>query len=104
MSVTIYELSRLRKTDWVIESDGSKDVEFWDLPMNSQTKPARDDLLYQVDQRDRIDTVAFNRYGDARLWDVIADINEFSVPPIDFVPGDTIRLPSYQRVILEIRK
>lgn len=104
MPVTVYELSRLAKTDWVVASDGSQDVEFWDLPMHTQTKPAQDDLLYQVDKRDRIDQVAFNRYNDSRLWDVIADINGFATPPIDFVPGDTIRLPSYNRVILEIRK
>ncbi len=104
MSVSIFELSRLKSANWVVLNNGSKNIEFWDLPMARQIKPSQDDLIYQVDKRDRIDSIAFNRYNDSRLWDVIADINGLSIPPIDFVPGDAIRLPSYNRVIMEIRK
>ena len=104
MPVTINELSRLRKANWVSLSNGSSNIEFWDLPMSKQTKPAQDDILYQIDLNDRIDNVSFRRYGDSMLWDVIADINNISIPPLDFKPGDAIRLPSFNRVVVEIRK
>lgn len=103
MSVVISENSRLNDAEWVVASNGTENIEFWDLPMAAQIKPADDDLLYRVDKTDRKDNIAWNQYRDPRLWDVIADINGMSLLPVDLKPGDLIRLPSYNRVVVSIR-
>jgi hypothetical protein len=78
-------------------------VEFWDLPRLPDIKPAEDDLLYEVKDTDRIDMIANMRLKDPRLWDIIAQANEYRLIPNELKPGTLIRLPSIARTLSELR-
>lgn len=96
-------MSRLRKTAWVVENNGTEDVEFWDLPVQPKIKPDPTDTIVAVDKSWRIDQIASDLYRDASLWDVIAETNGFRLLPQDMHVGEKIRLPTYQRVLSKIR-
>jgi phage tail protein X len=49
---------------------------------------------YRVVSGDRIDTVAFDFYGRADLWWMIADANPEYLDWFDLYPGDVLRIPN----------
>lgn len=99
MAVDIYNLSRLVHAD-LVTVDG---VEFWDLPRLPGIPNATDDLLYEVTDSDRPDLLAQKRYGDSRLWDILAQVNDWNLPILDLKSGDIIRMPSAARVTTKLR-
>lgn len=52
-----------------------------------------DYTLHLVEFGDRLDTLAFQAYGDAEFWWKIADANPEVFFPDDIVPGMLIRIP-----------
>jgi hypothetical protein len=89
MAVDVRTRSRLRFGELVV-SDG---VEFWDL-LDLPTLAARnDDLSYQVQSHDRIDSIANKFYGDPVLWWVIAVANDMEILPTELNTGDILRIP-----------
>jgi nucleoid-associated protein YgaU len=50
--------------------------------------------LYMVVAGDRLDTLAYNIYGDANLWWHIADANPQINYPGPLAPGQMIRIPN----------
>lgn len=61
---------------------------------------------YIVKEGDRMETLAYQYYGQPQLWWLIADANpEVFHPEDDLMPGSVLRIPSYRplrRVILPI--
>lgn len=49
---------------------------------------------YRVVAAERIENIAYNQYGDARLWWIIADANPEILDWFDLEPGKIIRVPS----------
>ena len=63
--------------------------------------PRDDDRTHIVVEGDRLDLLAHRYLGDARLWWVIADVNDLFWP-LDLEVGTTLRIPSYQHVHMDI--
>lgn len=95
--------SRLRYSELYVASNGTENIEWFDLPRLPRNVPDATDMVYTVDSGDRIDSLAFKRFGDPILWDVIADINHLRELPQELVPNSLIRLPSRTRVLTELR-
>lgn len=90
MATIVKKHSRLRFTQ-ILTIDG---VEFWDM-LDLPVIPVQpDDIQYQVQTQDRIDTLAFKFYGDSVLWWVIAYVNGMELVPNDLNVGDNLRIPS----------
>lgn len=53
---------------------------------------------YQWKSTDRIDMIAYNRYGDSSLWWAIMDANPQYMTPYDIQPGDNLILPTYEAI------
>lgn len=100
MAVKIRSTSRLNFSRLITLDD----VEHWEMPEYPKIEEAGDDLIYQVNQEDRIDLLADMMYGNADLWWVIAIANDMSLLPSDLKPFSTIRLPSNRRVFTKILK
>ena len=68
--------------------------------------PLRDDDIYVATETgDRLDTLAFQFYGDSSLWWVIASANNIHDAPIGFTDGTILRIPvNYFRTLNKIRK
>jgi len=80
------------------------DVEHWEMAELPIIEEGQDDILYQVQQEDRIDLLANRFYGNAELWWVIAVANNLALLPNDLKPFSTIRIPSNNRVYNKILK
>ena len=67
--------------------------------------PLRDDDIYVATETgDRLDTLAFQFYGDSSLWWVIASANNIHDAPIGFTDGTILRIPvNYYRTLNKIR-
>lgn len=50
--------------------------------------------FYRVGAGDRVDTIADDFYGDARLWWIIADANPEILDWLDLQVGNIIRVPN----------
>ena len=63
--------------------------------------PLRDDDIYVATETgDRLDTLAFQFYGDSSLWWVIASANNIHDAPIGFQEGTILRIPvNYYRTL-----
>jgi len=79
-------------------------VEHWEMPEYPKISEASDDIIYQVQQEDRIDLLANDFYGNGELWWIIAVANNLSLLPSDLKPFATIRIPSNKRVFTKIIK
>jgi nucleoid-associated protein YgaU len=87
----------------IVGSNGTKDIEWFDLPRAPEVTPDATDTIYTVTSSDTIDGLADTLYGDPRLWDVIADVNLMRELPQEMTPNTIIRLPSRIRVTRDIR-
>lgn len=65
------------------------------------TTPRDDDRFYNVKLDERIDQIAYTQLGDPRHWWVIAEYNNIDFP-LELEPGTTLRLPSMNRLELDI--
>lgn len=77
-------------------------VECWEMPEYPIIEEASDDIVYTVNQLDRIDLIANRFYGSSDLWWVIAIANDLNILPNDLKPYKPIRIPSPARVFNEI--
>ena len=68
--------------------------EYFELFEEPVIESQDDDLLREVRVTDRIDRLAFEFYGDPRLWWVIALRNGWEQPMTGLHPGDEIVIPS----------
>lgn len=58
------------------------------------------DIYIMTQEGDRLDTIAFQFYGDSTLWWIIATANNIHDAPIGIEPGLTLRVPqNYQKII-----
>lgn len=83
----------------VQEPDGLQ----WRIPREPviDTTPRRDDRFIHVNQGDRLDILAHKHLGDARLWWVLAAYNnKFWMG--DLTIGEELRVPSYERTVMDI--
>lgn len=59
------------------------------------------DILHVVKDSDRLDLLSHQYLGDSRLWWVIAEFNNIFWM-FDLVPGTTLRIPSFERLNMEV--
>jgi nucleoid-associated protein YgaU len=103
MAVFLTRNSRLKYATLVVESNGTEDIEWFDLPRLPRAVPAASDTIYTVTASDSIDGLASDVYGDSILWDLIADINMMWELPQELVPNTIIRIPSKNRALGNLR-
>lgn len=90
MSVNLNAFSRLRFGE-LLMLDG---IECWDIldlpdiPLND------DDETHTVVTGDRLDKIAYDRYGNPVGWWVIAKANNLELVPTAVYPGQKLRIPS----------
>ncbi len=85
----------------MISLDGFK---FWQ-PVSLPKFIERDtDILYDFVDGDTVWKLAYDRYGDTRLFWVILWANDIDLPEVDLYPGRTIRIPTRKRVLEELIK
>ena len=89
--VEVDQHSRLNFASFV-KSDGNilffLNQQFPEIPESPQ------DLFITITPQTRIDMIAFQFYGDANLWWVIAVANNMKVLPFDLlIPNKIIRIP-----------
>jgi len=88
--VDVKQTSRLRFYELVTVDD----YVFWNLPELPDIPVNDDDKFHRVTGVDRIDLLAYEHYGDAVLWWVIAVANDLELVPTDLHEGDVLRIPS----------
>lgn len=70
-------------------------------PIDASPRP--DDRYHKTYPGDRLDILAFNYLGKAELWWVIADFNDIFFP-LELEPGRLLRIPTIERLEMEIFK
>lgn len=91
-------INRYRYAIEVRDSDG-----YWlynTLPDYS-TEVRGNDILHVVKDEDRLDLLAHEYFGDSRLWWVIAEFNNI-LWMFDLTVGTTLRIPSFERLNMEV--
>ena len=56
--------------------------------------PTNDDIYIIAEDMDKLDTLAYKYYGDARYWWIIAVANNINDGTLYLEPGRQIRIPS----------
>jgi hypothetical protein len=90
---------RSRYRDCIIYQDGA--IQFFGTRQRLDVTPLPDDRFHLVVEGDRIDRLAYQYLGDPTLWWVICDFNDLFFP-LDLPVGATLRIPSLERVMLEL--
>lgn len=88
----------ISKNSWLNFSDllqVSEEI-FWDNPGLPTLVPQDNDTFVDVDEQyvGRLDLVAYDSYGDADLWWVIALANNLDKLPVDVRLGMKLRVPN----------
>lgn len=58
-----------------------------------------DATYYTFVERDTLDGIAYEQYGNAKLWWAILDANPQFSSEIEIKPGDLLTIPSYEEVL-----
>lgn len=69
-------------------------VEFWDMNDFATVPEQPDDLRYEVQSIDRLDTLAYRFYGNSIFWWVIAIANDMELIEVELNEGTRLRIPS----------
>jgi len=64
-------------------------------------QPQSDDRFHKVNSGDRIDLLAYQYFGDCRLWWIICDYNGIRFP-LDMKEGMVLRIPSQDQVFMDV--
>jgi nucleoid-associated protein YgaU len=72
------------------------------IPPGYNTLDSTDDVYYTVQTGDDVTRVASKALGDPRYWWVVADFNDLLDPFADLVPGTQLRVPSLQRLHMQV--
>ena len=93
-------MARGRYRESLIINDGDT---YWVAPPRREvdSTPRWDDIFHVVKQGERLDTIAYHYYANASLWWVITDYNNIFWM-FDIEVGQTLRLPSYEKLVMEI--
>ena len=93
--LTVNQFSRLKFATSESHFDSDKDatVLFWGLEDIPEITEQTGDVVYQVNDGDRLDQLSFRFYGISSLDWVIAVANNLDQPDVQLVPGLTIRIP-----------
>lgn len=90
---------RSRYRDCIVYQDG--EMQFLGARSQIDVSPQPDDRFHIVVEGDRIDLLAYRYLGDPTLWWVIGDFNDIAFP-LELTVGATLRIPSLERVMLEL--
>lgn len=93
--------------------DGSNNVSFNKLSRQRDIPKAADDYLYKTKYLDSWLSISWSEYADIRYWDIIANSylqdcaeeglsSDFMYPSFEMEIGTQIRLPSRQRVLMQL--
>ena len=80
-----------------------KNGDFYGTRQPLRLRSHSSDVFHQVTDADnkRLDLIAWRYYRDVRLWWIIAEINNIS-NPLEMHTGLILRIPSYERIMLEV--
>jgi len=81
------------------ENIRQKGTEVFRSTMPTKVFPADDDIIITPDDAQRFDWLAFEYYGSAALWWVIASVNNLTDGSMHVPPGTRVRIPRRSRVI-----
>ena len=82
--------SRYQNNETKVTNDGRKVYRSKIYP----NIPLRDDDIYVASETgDRLDTIAYEYYGDASLWWIIASANNIHNAPFGLKDGTILRIP-----------
>jgi len=90
---------RSRYRDCILYQDG--DTKFIGARSRIDVAPQPDDRFHVIIDGDRIDILTYRYLGDPTLWWMICDFNDIAFP-LDLTVGVTLRIPSLERVMLEL--
>lgn len=81
-------------TSGVVEE--TETISFWETPNFPDVVPQDNDTYITIDDSTagNLDLIAFDAYGDADLWWVIALANDIELIPTDVIIGKRIRIPN----------
>ena len=89
----IFEQSRYETADVIAIADDAGVYHTTIVPTRVVYPPTTY-TRHLVKQGDRFDSMAFEAYGDAEFWWVIADANPQIFYPDDLMPGSVLNIPS----------
>lgn len=97
------ELSASSRYNWSVLYANSKKGDFFGTRQPLKLREHSSDIFYTVTDADskRIDLIAWKYYRDVSLWWVIAEFNGI-MNPLEIPSGTTLRIPSYERVQMEV--
>jgi hypothetical protein len=95
--MAVYKGSRY-KGSYVYADDQNRDIIYLDLIQEYKFLPSKEDLMIEFKQRDRLDLLAQELYGDPALEWVILQANPQYDSPLDIRPGDVINVPLPEKV------
>ncbi len=81
----------------------NKTGSYWGTRQPLRLREHSTDLFYQVTDatNKRLDLIAYQYYGDVRLWWIIAEFNNIG-NPLEIKSGTILRIPTYERVQMEV--
>lgn len=81
-------------TSGIVEE--TQTISFWDTPDFPRIVPQDDDFFVTIDDKmlGRLDLIAYDAYGDADMWWVLALANGYDLIPTDMVINEKMRVPS----------
>lgn len=83
--------SRYSNTN-VVENKNTK-KKYFESTIYPKIKPNNNDVYIISEQGDRLDILAKNYYGDAKLWWIIAVANNINDAVFYITPGTQLRIP-----------
>lgn len=91
--------SRHKDTPLLVDSSRRVRFDVWERPseMKGLLEGAIPRRIREADVG-RLDLLAYDAYGDVKLWWVLAAANEYIDPIGDMVPGNVMYIPSYSAV------
>lgn len=75
---------------------------FYGVRLPVATYVRADDRFYEVSAQEYLPSIAHKMFGDARLWWVVADFNDIVTPMEPVLPGARLRVPSLNRLHMEV--
>ena len=76
-----------------IKRDSDTKRQYMESTIYPKIKPNENDIYIIAEDMDKLDTLAFKYYGDARYWWVIATANNINDATLYIEPGRQIRIP-----------
>lgn len=95
------ELDNTSRHQWSVYYIDAENGDFYGTRQPLKLREHSSDLFHVVSDVDRIDLIAYKYYHDVRLWWIIAEMNNI-LNPLELISGTTLRIPSYDRIQMQV--